>query len=202
MTTITTLLHSDYTVGWICALPLEMAAAKAMLEEAAYYRDDEDYLAPLLDFGALINEKDGYGWTALSCSAEYDHVRSAVALLNHGADIEPRDKQGWTPLLRAVNSNSHGVMKLLLERGADCCAVSYRSETILHFAAARGDCETLCILIAAALKGLDSGAIDFSGRTATDIMDSRALQPSDLAAAFVNLLASQNGDTHAAEDSG
>jgi hypothetical protein len=25
--------HDDYTVGWICALPLEMAAAEAMLEE-------------------------------------------------------------------------------------------------------------------------------------------------------------------------
>ncbi|KAL4797824.1 Pfs domain protein [Aspergillus venezuelensis] len=28
-----TLRHDDYTVGWICALPLEMAAAKAMLDE-------------------------------------------------------------------------------------------------------------------------------------------------------------------------
>ncbi|GMG29710.1 unnamed protein product [Aspergillus oryzae] len=27
------LSHNDYTVGWICALPLEMAAAKAMLDE-------------------------------------------------------------------------------------------------------------------------------------------------------------------------
>lgn len=28
-----TLSHDDYTVGWICALPLEMAAAKVMLDE-------------------------------------------------------------------------------------------------------------------------------------------------------------------------
>jgi len=26
-------LREDYTVGWICALPLEMAAAKAMLDD-------------------------------------------------------------------------------------------------------------------------------------------------------------------------
>ncbi|CAG8206823.1 unnamed protein product [Penicillium salamii] len=26
------LCHNDYTVGWICALPLEMAAAKLMLD--------------------------------------------------------------------------------------------------------------------------------------------------------------------------
>jgi nucleoside phosphorylase len=28
-----TVLHNEYTVAWICALPLEMAAAKAMLDE-------------------------------------------------------------------------------------------------------------------------------------------------------------------------
>ncbi|KAL5336356.1 hypothetical protein BJX70DRAFT_282640 [Aspergillus crustosus] len=31
--TMTTLRPEDYTIGWICALPLEMAAAKAMLDE-------------------------------------------------------------------------------------------------------------------------------------------------------------------------
>jgi nucleoside phosphorylase len=33
MTSSLTLLHGDYTVGWICALPSEMAAARAMLDE-------------------------------------------------------------------------------------------------------------------------------------------------------------------------
>jgi nucleoside phosphorylase len=33
MTSLPTLLHGDYTVGWICALPIEMAAARAMLDE-------------------------------------------------------------------------------------------------------------------------------------------------------------------------
>src|SRR5271163_4751554 len=28
----TTFLHGDYTIGWICALPPEMTAAKAMLD--------------------------------------------------------------------------------------------------------------------------------------------------------------------------
>lgn len=27
------LSHKEYTVGWICALPLEMAAAEAMLDD-------------------------------------------------------------------------------------------------------------------------------------------------------------------------
>lgn len=32
-TTMRTFSNRDYTVGWVCALPLEMAAAKAMLDE-------------------------------------------------------------------------------------------------------------------------------------------------------------------------
>ena len=33
MATVRSLHHHDYTVGWVCALPLEMAVAKAMLDE-------------------------------------------------------------------------------------------------------------------------------------------------------------------------
>jgi hypothetical protein len=33
MTSLPTLLHGDYTVGWIYTLPSEMAAAKAMLDK-------------------------------------------------------------------------------------------------------------------------------------------------------------------------
>ena len=33
MATARSLYHHDYTVGWVCALPLEMAVAKAMLDE-------------------------------------------------------------------------------------------------------------------------------------------------------------------------
>jgi hypothetical protein len=33
MTSLPTLLHGDYTVGWICALPTEMVEARAMLDE-------------------------------------------------------------------------------------------------------------------------------------------------------------------------
>jgi hypothetical protein len=33
MATARSLHHHDYTVAWVCALPLEMAVAKAMLDE-------------------------------------------------------------------------------------------------------------------------------------------------------------------------
>jgi ankyrin repeat protein len=160
------------------------------LHYAAYYKDDEAYLTPLLDFGLPIDEKDDYGWTALAATAEYDHVRSATVLLHRGADIETRDKNGWTPLLRAVNSNSHGVLELLLGRGADHHAVSFRNETILYFAASRGDYKTLDILTRAALEDLDPNTKDSKGQRATDIIKLRSPQPSQLVAAFDSLIES------------
>jgi hypothetical protein len=30
------LRHDDYTVGWVCALPVELAAAQEMLDEDPY----------------------------------------------------------------------------------------------------------------------------------------------------------------------
>jgi len=131
---------------------------------------------------------------SLSCTAEYDHVISAAALLDYGADIESRDKDGWTPLTRAVNSNSHRVLKLLLERGANPCVVSLRNETILHFAVARGDCETLDILAAADMKGLGTHAENDRGLTATAVMLSRPVKSPDLDISFTNLLKKLDGD--------
>jgi ankyrin repeat protein len=158
------------------------------LHYAAYYKDDGSYLTPLLDADIPIDEKDSYGWTALAATAEYDHVRSADLLLHRGANIETRDKNGWTPLLRAVNSNSHSVLKLLLGQGADHHAVSFRDETILHFAAGKGDYETLEILAGAALQGLDVDAKNEKDQGAVDIMKSRNSQTLQLATAFQSLI--------------
>ncbi|KNG91704.1 hypothetical protein ANOM_000252 [Aspergillus nomiae NRRL 13137] len=158
------------------------------LHYAAYYRDDETYIEPLLEYDAPVEEKDDYGWTPLSCTAEYDHDRSARALLDYGANIESRDKLGWTPLLRAVNSNSHKVCRLLLEKGANYHAMTFRSETILHLAAARGDIETISILAATTLNGLNADTKNLDGKTAADIMSSRAPVDPDVAVTLSNLL--------------
>lgn len=158
------------------------------LHYAAYYKDNEAYILPLLDAGSRVNEKDNYGWTALAATAEYDHVSSASALLQRGADVDSRDKNGWTPLLRAVASNSHGVLKLLLEAEADYRAVSFRGDTVLHFAASKGDCETLNILSGASLKDIDICATNQKGQRAVDVLEIRASQSSQLLKAFSSLV--------------
>lgn len=158
------------------------------LHYAAYYKDDGDYLTPLLDFGAEIDEKDSYGWTALACTAERNNSKSARLLLDRGADIESRDNAGWTPLLRSVNCNSHDVLLLLLRRGAIYHATSSKGESILHFAAARGDCKTFGILAEASLECLDINATNNDAITAGDIMSQRTFNRPDLALAFQDLL--------------
>ena len=158
------------------------------LHYAAYYKDDEAYLAPLLDAGCSINERDSYGWTALAATAEYDHIRSATILLNNGADFNTRDKDGWTPLLRAVSSNSHNVLQLLLERGASPLIASFRNETILHFAASKGDFETMRILTQVSMEGLNSNAENEKGETAMEMMRMRIPKLPQLVIAFESLI--------------
>ncbi|KAF2028285.1 ankyrin, partial [Setomelanomma holmii] len=160
------------------------------LHYAAYYKDDESYLTPLLDAGLPIDGKDSYGWTALAATAEYDHSSSANVLLNRGADIETRDKNGWTPLLRAVSSNSHRVLKMLLGQRANHRAVSFRGETILHLVAGKGDYETLETLSGAALEDLDADMKNDKNQRAVDMVKSRNPQSLQLVAAFDSLIKS------------
>jgi len=158
------------------------------LTVGAYYQDDADYLTPFLDRGANIEEPDSYGMTPLACTIEYDHSKSAAVLLRHGANINTRCKDGWTPLLRAINSNSHRVLQLLLDNGADCLITSFKGETVLHFAARRGDLETMRLLGNADPKQLDIEAKTTKGHTAKELMGFRQDRPSELVTAFENLL--------------
>ena len=51
----------------------------------------------------------------------------------HGCDISERPaQQGYTALMRAVDSGSEEVAKLLLEKGADVKATNKQGPTALH----------------------------------------------------------------------
>jgi len=159
------------------------------LHYAAYYQDDEAYLKTLLDYGAQMDEKDSYGWTPLSCTAEYDHMRCAGILLEYGASPNLPDKSGWSPIMRAIRSNSHRVLKLLLDKGADYCSLSFRLQTVLHFAAAYGDVDTILLLTDTKMRGITTDMKDVNGHTAAEIFLSRDVSSSsELANAFTNLL--------------
>jgi ankyrin repeat protein len=162
------------------------------LHYAAYYQDDEAHLKMLLDFGAQIDEKDGYGWTPLSCTAEYDHMRSASILLECGASPDLPDKSGWSPIMRAIRSNSHRVLRLLLDKGADYSSLSFRLQTVLHFAAAYGDVDTIVLLTDIKMRKITTNMKDVNGHTAAEIFLSRGSSSCDLVNAFTNLLNSMD----------
>ena len=70
----------------------------------SYYHDDAHPKSTkvLIDRGAVVNEKDSHGRTALIYAAMHSHTEDVRALLEHGADALVRDDNGktardWTP---------------------------------------------------------------------------------------------------------
>jgi Heterokaryon incompatibility protein (HET)/Protein kinase domain len=105
-TTRRTFSHDDYTVGWICALPHEMAAAKAMLNDVH------------VDSPNPSNDHNTY---TLGRIRDYDVV------LNKGHDPDFKEYYcakldswaGQTPLLWARRDGHDAGMKLLPGKGAN-----------------------------------------------------------------------------------
>lgn len=96
-------------------------------------------------------------------------------LLDHGAgeEINARGQLGRTALVFAVEYNSHAVLRLLLERGADC-AVRFgegAGPTIVHFAARYADCETLRILSEVRIRGLRGEELEMTSSEGEGIED-------------------------------
>lgn len=74
----------------------------------------------LLENGADTEVDDGvFGGTALKRAAENGQETVAKLLLDWGAEVNAKDKNGWTPLATAVVMRKDGVVRLLLEHGAD-----------------------------------------------------------------------------------
>ncbi|KAL4903290.1 hypothetical protein BDW74DRAFT_54082 [Aspergillus multicolor] len=73
-----TLRHEDYTVGWICALSLEMAAAKAMLDEV-----HEDLPVKPNDHNAYTLGRRGKHNVIIAClpSGEYGIASAAIVAM-------------------------------------------------------------------------------------------------------------------------
>jgi ankyrin repeat protein len=178
---ISPLLYHGASIHWKSSLGFYA------LHYAAYYQNDDRYISPLLDFGASIDATDSYGWTALACAAERDNEKSAKILLDRGADVESRDGAGLTPLLQSVKCNSHRVLRLLLKRKANCSAVSSTGDGILHFAATRGDSDTLTILAEASLENLDINLKNDDALTAAEILARRIFNPCATASYFADL---------------
>ncbi|KAJ5642284.1 hypothetical protein N7490_006284 [Penicillium lividum] len=108
----------------------------------------------LLEYGAVVNEKDMKGRSPLHHVADksYDlasKVEELVALLiQHGADVNSRDCYGYTPLHRVVAKEwMWETAGDLLKAGADRCALSHDGKFPYDMVPAGPWAETKCLFL-------------------------------------------------------
>ena len=85
----------------------------------AAWNGDVQKVWDLLDEGADIYARNGFGETVLHTAAHGGHPVVAELLLAKKADINAIDKERNTPLLLACVFKNMEVIKVLLEKGAD-----------------------------------------------------------------------------------
>lgn len=142
-----------------------------------------DAMVTLLTMGAQSDLGDDRGYTALHYSgfsaegrrqrgvettvSEEGAAELASALLEHGATVDVRGENGRTPLLTAASTGQLGVVRELLDAGADL----ERTETVagrtaLHLAYQLNECDVVDELLEA---GADSEAKDDRGRLPSEL---------------------------------
>lgn len=181
--------------------------AVPLISVAAGSSRDPGAISVLLEAGADPHARDAfYQYTPLHHAARSGHPGVAVALLEAGADPNAWATGfnidwgwGWTPLHLAARSNpDHGVVKALLEAGADFDArsgESYREGlTPLHYAGWNSNRGVAAALLDA---GADINALSRGGRTPLHDAAGNASNP-----AVIELLIAAGADVHARDNNG
>ena len=118
----------------------------------------------LLKAGANPNASVWMGETVLMRCARTGNVEAVKALLVKGANVNAKEaRQGDTPLMWAVAQQHPGVVRVLIEYGADVKARTNDGFTPFMFAAQQGDMDSLQALLNA---GADVNAATPDGETA------------------------------------
>ncbi|XP_050503639.1 ankyrin-1-like [Diabrotica virgifera virgifera] len=112
--------------------------------------------------GAIINEVDSNGSTALHIAADFEHIKVAKYLLEHGADVNAitnPEKQG--PLHLATENNNFLMVQLFTEAGANIQCIDYDGNMPIHIAADMGYIEIIKYFLE---KGIDIDIINESSK--------------------------------------
>jgi hypothetical protein len=114
------------------------------------------------------NEPAPDGFSPLGFAAFFGHEACARILVGFGADIDAgaRNPAKVTPLHSAIAGGHHGVVRFLIERGAQVNARQQLGFTPLHGAAVTGDLDTVLVLLTA---GADPSLTSDDGKTPIDL---------------------------------
>jgi uncharacterized protein len=107
------------------------------------------------------------GFTALHLAAFFGHEEIARELLARGAEVNPvsRNALGVQPINSAAAGGHTGIVRILLDHGADPNAPLEGGFTPIHAAAQNGNDELYALLVE---RGAEESAATEDGRTVAD----------------------------------
>lgn len=139
------------------AFPLLLAAEKDEKDD-----DTSTIIKILLAAGAILNDQDCEGFSALHMAAVCHTSNALKTLLQHGANMNPRLLNGSLPIHSAASRGTAANVEILLDAGADINALSHAGRAPLHWAADNGNWETIETLLDRGalvdVKSMDDGA--------------------------------------------
>ena len=150
---------------------VEELARQRMAEsfmEAVMMNDEDEELQDLIDGGAVVDEPDWLGRTALIIAATEGLTDAVNILLENEAEADAIDQHGRSALIWASGNGSAEAVEALLGKGVELDRADDAGNTALLLAAARGHVE-----VAGAL--LDAGA-------KPDVVNARGESPMSVAA--------------------
>lgn len=141
----------------------------ALIWAAALER--EGIVFDLLEAGADVSRSDGNGKTPLMVAAKSGNSKIVQYLISAGADVNAaqtggNNEVGKTPLHNAViHKNNVGVIRMLIDNGANLNATDENGKTALMGAAFFGGLDAVKLLVE---SGADTQLKSNSGKTALD----------------------------------
>ncbi|CAK9299740.1 unnamed protein product [Gordionus sp. m RMFG-2023] len=113
---------------YLCT-PLMMAASNNYVKQIEY----------LIKAGACIKDQDEDGLTAFHIAAKFGNLEACKILYaTKKFKINVQDNGGWTPIIWAADNKNVGVIKWLLELGADAKLTDSEGNTALHWSCFSG----------------------------------------------------------------
>ncbi len=134
-------------IACAAAAPLQAVPPSSALVDAVKQRDRAG-LRALLKQGSDVNAAEGDGTTALHWAALNGDAETAQMLLYAGANLKATTRLGGhTPLLMASKLGNAGMLKTLIEAGADPNQPTSNGTTPLMLAAASGNLDAVALLL-------------------------------------------------------